>query len=184
MIDTILHIDRTLLIFLNNLGSEQWDGFWLFITSQFNWSPLFVFIIYLIFKNFGWKKGGVLLLIIIGMVAFSDQYTNFIRGIFERLRPCNDGSIRELIRVGLTPKSYSFTSGHATTSTAFTLFVVLLFKEKYPYIKGLFLFPLVFAYSRIYLGVHYPVDIFMGALNGLLIGVVFYKVSQQITRRL
>ncbi|CAA0143561.1 phosphatase PAP2 family protein [Tenacibaculum maritimum] len=178
MIENLLQRDRELLIYLNNLGSEQWDAFWLFITNQFNWIPLFAFIIYLIFKAFGWKKGGMLLLVLIIMVAFSDQYTNFIRGVFERLRPNNDITINHLLRPKLiNPQSFSFTSGHATTSTAFSVFIILLLKKRYAKIKFLVFFPLIFAYSRIYLGVHFPVDIFCGAINGLLIGVIFYKVA-------
>ncbi|MGB0881268.1 MAG: phosphatase PAP2 family protein, partial [Polaribacter sp.] len=120
MFDSLIQKDKELLIYLHSLGNEQWDSVWLFITHQTNWIPLFAFIIFLIFKNFGWKKGGILLLTLIIMVAFSDQFTNLIRGTFERLRPNNDTSINHLLRTLITPQSYSFTSGHATTSTAFT----------------------------------------------------------------
>ncbi len=184
MIDTILNIDSALLIFLNNLGNEQWDGFWMTITNQFHWSPLFVFIIYLLFYNFGWKKGGLLLLLMIVMIAFSDQFTNVIRGIFERLRPCNNLEIRDLIRISYSPKNYSFTSGHATSSMTFAVFVVQLFKNKYAHIRWVFLFPIFFAYSRIYLGVHYPVDIIVGALNGTIIALIFYKIATVVSRKL
>lgn len=186
MLDYILQKDRELLIFLNNLGSEQWDGFWLFITNQFNWIPLFALILYLVFKNFGLKKGLFLMLFIALMITFSDQFTNFLRGVFERLRPINDSSISHLLRDKLIhPKSFSFTSGHATSSMTISVFVFLLFRNIYPkYIRLIFLFPLVFAYSRIYLGVHYPTDITVGAINGTIIGFVFFKLHQLITKRI
>ena len=57
MLETLLQKDTELLIFLNSLGSEQWDGFWLALTNQFHWSPLFALILFLIFKKFGWKNG-------------------------------------------------------------------------------------------------------------------------------
>ena len=184
MFDILIQKDKQFLIYLNNLGSEQWDSLWLFITNQLNWAPLFLLIIFLIFKNLGWKKGGFLFLFLIVMVAFSDQFTNMIRGIFERLRPNNDTSINHLLRTLINPQSYSFTSGHATTSTAFTVFVYLLFRDKYKYIKWMFLFPLVFAYSRLYLGVHFPIDIVCGAIVGTTIGFTCYKIHSFLQKKL
>ena len=181
MFDILIQKDKQLLIYLNSLGSEQWDPFWLFITNQFSWAPLFLLIIFLIFKNFGWKKGGFLFLYIILLVAFSDQFTNLIRGIFERLRPNNDTSINHLLRTLITPQSYSFTSGHATTSMAFSLLTYLLFKDKYKYIKLIFIFPIFFAYSRLYLGVHFPIDILTGATIGAILGFSAFKLQRILT---
>jgi undecaprenyl-diphosphatase len=184
MFDILIQKDKQLLIYLNSLGSEQWDPFWLFITNQLNWAPLFLLIIFLIFKNFGWKKGGFLFLFLVLMVAFSDQFTNLIRGVFERLRPNNDTSINHVLRTLIRPQSYSFTSGHATTSMTFSMFVFLLFKNKYKYIKFIFIFPLVFAYSRLYLGVHFPIDILTGATIGGLLGFTFFKIHAFLQRKI
>jgi len=184
MFDILIQKDKQLLIYLNSLGSEQWDPFWLFITNQLNWAPLFLLIIFLIFKNFGWKKGGFLFVFLIFMVAFSDQFTNLIRGVFERLRPNNDTSINHVLRTLITPQSYSFTSGHATTSMTFSVFIFILFKEQYKYIKFIFIFPLVFAYSRLYLGVHFPIDILSGATVGSILGFTFFKIHALLQRKL
>lgn len=184
MFEVLIQKDRDLLIYLNNLGSEQWDSFWLFITSQFNWAPLFALVIFLIFKNLGWKKGGFLFFFLILMVAFSDQFTNLIRVTFERLRPNNDISISHLLRTLIRPRSYSFTSGHATTSMAFSMFIWLFFKGSYKSIRLIFIFPLVFAYSRLYLGVHFPIDILTGATIGAIIGCTFFNVYSLIEQKL
>ena len=184
MFDILIQKDKQLLIYLNSLGSEQWDPFWLFITNQFSWAPLFLLIIYLIYKNFGWKKGTFLFFFLILMVAFSDQFTNMIRGIFERLRPNNDTSINHLLRTLIEPQSYSFTSGHATTSMTFSVFIYLLFKDTYKYMKFIFIFPIVFAYSRLYLGVHFPIDILCGATVGFILGNFFYRLQGVFTRKL
>jgi undecaprenyl-diphosphatase len=184
MFDILIQKDKQLLIYLNSLGSEQWDPMWLFITNQLNWAPLFLLMIFLLFKNLGWKKGGFLFLFLIVMVAFSDQFTNLIRGIFERLRPNNDTSINDVLRTLITPQSYSFTSGHATTSTTFSVFMFLLFRDKYTYIRLIFIFPLVFAYSRLYLGVHFPIDILCGATVGTVIGITFFKAHAFLQRKL
>ena len=184
MFDIVIQKDKELLIYLNSLGSEQWDPVWLFITNQLNWLPLFLVIIFLIFKNFGWKRGGFLFLFLIVTVAFSDQFTNLIRGIFERLRPNNDPSINEVLRTLITPQSYSFTSGHATTSMTFSVCIYLLFKDRYKSIKYIFIFPALFAYSRLYLGVHFPIDILGGASVGSLLGFTFFKIHAFLNRKL
>ncbi|CAI8314212.1 MAG: Uncharacterised protein [Flavobacterium sp. SCGC AAA160-P02] len=181
LFEKIIQIDRELLIFLNNLGNEQWDSFWLELTNQFNWSPLFVFLLVLLFKKFGWKNSLLLLLFITIMVTFSDQFTNFIKNTFERLRPCNTSVLMDQIRqFTYRPSSFSFYSGHASLSMTFTIFIILLLKKHYKYIFLLLLFPIFFGYSRIYLGVHYPGDVLVGYLSGILFGLVFYTIQKKL----
>lgn len=184
MLEDIIQIDKNLLIFLNNLGNEQWDSFWLVITNQLYWAPLFVFIFYLVIKSFGWKQGGFMILSMILLVAFSDQFTNFIKDSVARLRPNNDPEIKHLLRTLIHPQSYSFMSGHATTSTFFSVFVVLLLREKYKYIYYLLFFPLIFAYSRLYLGVHFPIDIIVGILIGITLANLYYWLYKKTENKL
>jgi undecaprenyl-diphosphatase len=180
----IIQLDKELLIFLNNLGSEPWDVLWLAITNQFNWAPLFVFIIYLTVKSFGWKRGGFMVLFMILLVAFSDQFTNLIKNSTERLRPINDPEIKDFLRTLIQPQSFSFMSGHATTSTFFSVFVVLLLKEKYKYIYLLLFFPLIFAYSRLYLGVHFPIDVSVGIIVGILFASMYFLLFKKLDNKL
>ncbi len=184
MLETLIEKDKELLIFLNNLGSEQWDWLWLGITNQFHWSPLFAFILFLVFKKFGWKNGIIILLSYVVLVTFSDQFVNFIKNSFERLRPVNDPSINEMLRKLVHPGGYSFVSGHATTSTFFTVFTVFLLKDAYKYIKWVFIFPILFAYSRLYLGVHFPLDIICGGILGATFGYGYYKLVRKIFPKL
>lgn len=181
MLDPLLQIDTELLIFLNNLGSEQWDSFWFFLTNQFSWSPLFAFLLFLIFKKFGWKNGVLLLLFLIVLITFSDQFTNLIKNTFERLRPCNtEGVIEQIRNFNYKPSSYSFYSGHAASSMTFSFFVILLLKSHFKYIWVLLLFPLLFGYSRIYLGVHYPLDIVSGYFAGIFFGYLFFLLQKKL----
>ena len=180
----IIQKDKELLIYLNNLGTENWDTLWLGITHQFNWAPLFIFIIFLVIKNFGWKRGGVVIISMILLVAFSDQFTNLIKNSVERLRPNNDPEIKHLLRIFIKPQSFSFMSGHATTSTFFSVFTVLLLRDKYKYIYFILLFPLVFSYSRVYLGVHFPIDISVGIIIGTLFANLYFIVYKKVDRRI
>ena len=181
MLDKIVALDRELLVYLNNFGSEQWDPFWFYITDQFHWSPLFAFLLFLFFYKFGWKNSLLLVLFVAVMVAFSDQFTNFIKHTFERMRPCNEPLLEDLIReFTYKPRGFSFYSGHAALSTTFTVFTILLLRKFSKWIYLLFLFPLIFGYSRIYLGVHYPLDIVSGFLAGSLFGFLFYKLQEKL----
>ncbi|MFY0604170.1 MAG: phosphatase PAP2 family protein [Flavobacteriaceae bacterium] len=185
MLESLLQKDRELLVFLNNLGSEQWDAFWLFITNQFNWIPLFLFVFFLIIKKYGWKKGGIIILTMAVLVAFSDQFTNLIKDTTERLRPNNDLRISNLLRPQLIhPRSFSFISGHATTSTFFVMYAILLFRKTHKFIWLLFLFPLLFAYSRVYLGVHFPIDITCGIITGIIFGNLYYFLVRKTIPKL
>jgi undecaprenyl-diphosphatase len=184
LFETIIQKDKELLIFLNNLGSEQWDPFWLVITNQLYWTPLFLFVFYIIIKSFGWKRGGVMILAMIVLVAFSDQFVNLIKDSTARLRPNNDPEIKASLRTLINPQSYSFISGHATTSTFFAVFVALLLRNKYKYSYLILLFPLVFAYSRLYLGVHFPIDISLGILTGVLLANIYYFCFKKLDDKL
>ena len=137
----------------------------------------------LIFKAYGWKKGLVLVLVTAALVAFSDQFVNLIKNNLARLRPNNDPTINELIRILIRPRGFSFISGHSTTSFAATTFMILTLRTYYTRTFLLLIWPILFAYSRIYVGVHFPIDIFVGMLVGILIGFLFYKLSLYFLRK-
>ena len=182
-LDNIIQHDKELLVFLNGLGNENWDSFWMFITNQLSWIPLYIFFFFLIFKTFGWKKGLAFIVVTALMVAFSDQLTVFIKNTTERFRPNRDPQIMDIIRIIKNNKSFSFVSGHATTSTAVTLLMHLTLKKYYKYTILFFIWPLLFAYSRIYIGVHFPIDVTVGAMLGLVIGFLFYKISLKVLEK-
>lgn len=182
MLDTLLQYDTELLIFLNNLGSSFWDPFWMFITNQLNWTPLFLFIIYLVYKRFGWKKGTFLILSMIALVAISDQFVNFVKNSFMRLRPVNDPLVSEFLRIVYKPGGFSFMSGHATTSTFFTVFVIQALSGYGKRVFWLLTFPILFGYSRLYLGVHYPTDVMTGFLTGTVLALLYFKTVDFISQ--
>ena len=174
--DELLALDKEIFVYLNNLGSVPFDDFWKIITEQIYWTPLFVSVFYCIQKKVGIKQLFLIIVFLALLITFTDQMTNLFKNAFQRLRPCNDPEIKNIIRIVIERKSPSFFSGHASNSMASTLFIYLIIRKYYNHTYLLFLFPLIFAYSRIYLGLHFPLDILSGYIFGLLTGFCFYKL--------
>jgi undecaprenyl-diphosphatase len=175
-LEQLISLDKELFLFLNGLGSEAYDEFWKIITKQLNWAPFILAVFYLIQRKIGWKNLGIVILFLAVLIAFTDQITNLFKYSFERLRPCNDTDVNGIARIVIHRDSFSFFSGHASNSMATTTFIFLLLRKHYKFAFLLFLFPLIFAFSRIYLGLHFPSDILVGYLFGATFGFGFYKL--------
>ncbi|MEO0059203.1 MAG: hypothetical protein RLZZ312_850 [Bacteroidota bacterium] len=181
MIEKLLEIDRSVLIFLNNLGSESFDFLWLIITKQLNWTPFFILLGFLIYKKNGIKNLGIIIILTSILLTVGNESVEFVKHTTQRLRPCNDEFVRTLIRVVKPSQSFSFFSGHATNSMSTMVFVFMVLRKYYRYSLLIFLYPLIFAYSRIYLGLHFPCDILTGYFFGASLGFLFYKIYELIT---
>ena len=184
MLEKVDALDKQLLIFLNNLGSQQYDGIWIYITNQLNWWPVFLLIFYLVFKNLGWRHALLVIAMIVVLITLTDQTTNyFFKFRFERLRPGSNPEISGLIRVIRTSSTFSFISGHASNSMAAAFFLFTVLKPHVKYIGFIFLWPLIFAYSRIYLGLHYPGDILAGYIWGFLMALLVVQLYKFIKNK-
>lgn len=176
MLDKLHELDRDVFVYLNSLGSEFFDPFWEFITKQVNWIPLFAIIAYLAFKRLGWRHALLVVGMIALLIAFTDQTTNLFKNGFQRLRPGNNPEIAGIIRAIQHRSSFSFISGHAANSMAAAFFLYKVMKPYLKYMGFIFLWPLIFAYSRIYLGLHYPGDILMGYVWGIFTSWLVLKL--------
>ena len=185
MLEQLIEYDKELFLFLNRLGTPAWDSFWLVVTNKFAFIPLYAVLLFLIYKKLGWKSFLMLVFVIAAMVAFTDQVTNLFKDGFKRPRPCRAEDISELIRY-IAPRcgKYGFFSGHSSNTMAVAVFAGLLLK---PYFKNLIFMLLVWsiivAYSRIYVGVHYPIDIICGMAFGALSGLLFYNIQKYLRKR-
>lgn len=179
MLEKVIDLDKELLVFLNGLGSTTFDGLWLFLTNQLNWTPFFLVMFFLLYKKIGGKNMLIVIFFIALLILICDQTANLFKNTIQRLRPCNDSEIKNIIRIVKTSSSFSYFSGHAINSMACMTFVFLIMRKYYIYAFLLFLFPLVFAYSRIYLGLHFPLDILTGYFFGIIFGIIFFKLYQR-----
>ena len=167
MLDSLIELDKNLLIYLNSLGTPTFDGFWLFITKQLNWIPVFLFLLYLTFKNLGWRNTVLVIIMLSLLITLTDQTTNLFKNTVQRLRPLNNPDIAGFVRGFKYSSSYSFFSGHASNSMACAFFLYHVLKPHVKHMWIIFLWPLIFAYSRIYLALHYPGDILSGFVWGI-----------------
>ena len=177
-LNTIIGYDKQLLIFLHSQGSLFWEHFWMFLTNPLYWSPLFFVIFFLGFKAFGLKKALLTALITVLGAATALTVVNLIKNYFQRLRPINDLSINNNIRLLIESNDFSFVSGHSTVSFTIAFLSYWVLKKQYKYAYAIFLFPFLFAYSRIYLAAHFPIDILAGMILGYVIALVFYKTMK------
>ncbi len=176
MLDRIKQIDTELLIFLNNLGNKSWDPLWVSITDKFTFLPLFILIIFFLFKKNGTKGLLVILLFISVLILFTDQFTNVVKDFTQRLRPCRLDELQGLLRdIDIRCGKYGFFSAHAANSISVTIFIINCVDESVKkFLKPvLILWVMIFSYSRIYLGVHYPLDTVFGLSFGVFSGFLF-----------
>lgn len=179
MLEKLLQWDRDLFIYLNSLGLEQYDLFWSVVTNFSTWIPLFLLFIYLIFKEYPkkealWVLGTVLVtLLVVAMI------TGITKEIVARLRPNNTEEINTLIRILKSPTSYSFFSGHASSSFSVTTIVYLFLRHRFKWSLLFFIWPLTFVVSRVYVGVHYPLDLLVGTAVGIFFAILFYRLYQK-----
>ncbi|ETN95240.1 hypothetical protein P278_19950 [Zhouia amylolytica AD3] len=178
MFNDIKDIDTSFFIFLNSLGAEKYDYFWISITQIYFWIPFYIILALILVKTFGKSLGKRIAMYAVFLLGVTILITESVRMIVGRIRPNNAG-LEEVIRILQFPVNNSFFSGHAANSFSLTTFFVMLLCRKSKWYVLLYLWPLLFSYSRIYVGVHYPSDILVGSIVGVLLGGSAYKILKR-----
>ncbi|MDC7995750.1 phosphatase PAP2 family protein [Altibacter sp. HG106] len=186
MIEQLLEYDTELFLFLNSLGSESWDGFWTIVTEKWSSIPLYALLLVLIFKHYGWKRTVLILVAVALMITATDQLANLFKYGVQRPRPCQVPELQEAMRfVAKRCGRFGYFSAHAASSMAAAVFLGLVLRSWYRYLPFLLLaWAVLVAYSRIYLGVHYPLDIITGMAIGGSLGGLFYTLQKYAQQRL
>ncbi len=180
MLETLIEFDKQAFLLLNGMGTESWDGFWLFMTNKLSAIPLYVLLLFFTYRFFGLKKTLLVLVFVALLITATDQLANFFKYGVRRFRPCHNIEINEVMRL---VKSYcggkfGYFSAHAANSFAVATFFSVLMGPKLRWITILLLpWASVVAYSRIYIGVHFPLDVLTGIVIGLIFGWLFAKLN-------
>jgi undecaprenyl-diphosphatase len=177
MAEAILEVDEQLLLWLNGFHAPWLDPVMLVLTKTISWLPLYLLLLYVIIKDHR-KESWRVLVAVAFTLLLSDQLTSSVmKPWFERLRPSRNPELAGTLHLvnGYTGGLYGFASSHAANSFGLTMFLWLLYKNNRKWMGTLFLWAAFFTYTRIYLGVHYPGDIVVGALVGLGCAVLSFK---------
>lgn len=176
--DSIINLDTEFFLWLNSLHADWLDPIMLFITKRNTWIPFYLLIIVLLFRSLGWRA--IFLLLSIGLlITLADQAASgFFKPFFARLRPCHNPAIQDVVHtIKGCGGRFGFASSHASNTFALGTFLHLVYRNNYT--KGLIAWAAVVSYSRIYAGVHYPADIFVGALLGIASAFIVYALYRQ-----
>ncbi|HVG15662.1 MAG TPA: phosphatase PAP2 family protein [Chitinophagaceae bacterium] len=173
---------KMFVLFNSKLTNSFFDVVLPYFRDSVFWAPLYLFLIAFIAVNYG-KKGWWWSIAFVCTVAIADMVSSRIfKEGFERLRPCQDPFFMDQVRLLLKhcSGSFSFTSSHAANHFGMATFAsITLYSTFRHWIYLSYLWAFFIAYAQVYVGVHYPLDVFAGAglgvLAGLLTASVFHK---------
>lgn len=183
---TFIDIDTNIFLYLNGLHNAYWDNFMMMFSGKFIWVPMYAAFLWMVWRCFSWRSALTVTVMGVVLIALADQTcATLIRPYVERLRPSRlENELSDFVHVvnGYRGGLYSFPSCHAANSFAFAVFASLLMKRK-AWTWFILVWALINSYSRIYLGVHFPGDLLVGAVIGTAVALVVYWVAWYISRR-
>jgi membrane-associated phospholipid phosphatase len=193
MLAEILELDWFLFKIINNsLSNPIFDFLMPLFREKKFWIPLYLLLAFLIIQKFKYQSVAIFFLILFTVLLCDQLSSELIKNIFQRLRPCNDPELNDEVRLLVKCGSgYSFTSSHACNHFGLaTLFVFamkpLLKKSSWNFSMLRFVFYFwagIIAFAQIYVGVHFPMDVFAGALLGCLTGFICIRLYLLLVRK-
>ncbi|MCF0203450.1 MAG: phosphatase PAP2 family protein [Bacteroidaceae bacterium] len=180
-------IDQEVLLLINGSNSCFLDFFMPLVSGKLEWLPLYLAVLFVLCRRlrFSWQLLAVLATI--GVTFFLTDFccSHIIRPMFNRLRPvCYENPVHTLVNAvqGYRHNSYGFPSCHASNTFGLAMLVCLFVRNRWDSIF-MFLWAAAICYSRVYLGVHYPGDVLVGAVIGMLCGWLTYTISSALQKK-
>lgn len=183
-IDVFLQSDQELFIWLNSIHYPWLDEIMYWVTFKFTWIPLYIFLVLSTVKSEKQRSLAIVMTVITAVVIADKITSGLMKPYFMRLRPCHEPSLAHLLHsVGDCGGLYGFASSHASTSFALAVTWFLLLGKRIKYMSWLLVWACLYSYSRVYVGVHYPGDILVGAVIGLLTGMLCVQIHNTIIKK-
>lgn len=157
------------------------DPIFLAARDKLFWIPLYIILISWVGFKFGRQAWKLFLLILITIIVTDQMNSTLLKKLVRRERPCNEVYFKDQF-VPVLPCSggYSFPSSHATNHMGIAVMIILTCGRYLGPFKWLFLvWALLIGFSQIYVGVHFPIDIAVGFLEGALLAFTIYSMSQK-----
>ena len=190
-VGAIWDLDRELMLAVNGSWGAGWDTFWWLVTQPWFWIPLFVATLWVMQRQMGWKGMLIALGFVVLALALADQTANFFKNNTPKFRPTRtllewDGvPFNTLIHTvrGYIGGNFGTVSGHAATAMAIGLTSALIIRRRwYWYAAGAYV--VLTSFSRLYLGVHFPLDVLFGLTAGTLIALLAHWLWRLTTGKL
>jgi undecaprenyl-diphosphatase len=183
MFDQLEQLDVDLFFAINSRHNSFFDTFFYWVSNAWAWIPVYVLFAYILVKLYGIKAALIQIALIGLMVIVADLISVYVfKNTVARFRPTHNEIYGKLVHVvnGHRGGIFSFVSSHAVNFGTWTVMVWWFLKKRIEskWLLCILLIPFLVGYSRIYLGVHYPFDVFCGAMLGLImsfIGIKLYK---------
>lgn len=209
-LDAIIAWDQAATLWLNSHFTPAGDAFWVFMSGIKVWIPMYVAVAAILIWRLGWKKGLVAIACIFLAFFLSERVNNLIKYLVERVRPCNDeGMIAAGLHILEQGGGWSFPSGHANNSFTFAIASALCMRiemlgfgkkdtsaslrkkrvpagvRRWPYIYGVFIvtWAVLVGISRIMVARHFLLDVVVGSLIGILLGIIFGQLAIFICKK-
>jgi undecaprenyl-diphosphatase len=185
-IDTLKSIDSSILLAINGWHSPFWDNFMMYTSNRLVWIPLYLGLVYVLYRKFG-KSFWLIVLFAIAAVAMSDQLaSHLVKNLVMRYRPSHNLILAPKLHFvdNYMGGLYGFASSHASNTFAIAVFLFLLFPKDKLLTIAMFFWACLVCYSRMYLGVHYPSDIVGGMIIGSLSAWLCYTLWHKLSARL
>lgn len=183
MLDSLLHIDRELFFWINNdLHTPMGDMIFPWFREKLFWTPLYVLLAGFLLYRYKIRGLWVMLLAVLVIILCDQISSSVIKPLVGRLRPCNNPSIQDQVKLLVHCGSgKSFTSSHATNHFGIAVFLgTILWRDYKGFLIALLPWAALVSISQVYVGVHYPVDITGGALLGSGIGILVYLLARRL----
>jgi undecaprenyl-diphosphatase len=183
MIEQIDKLDKIILVWFNSHHTVSLDHIMLFASAKLTWLPFYLFLLFLIIREFKWKTFLVLVFVALTITLSDQTSVHLFKNVFQRLRPCHQQELMSLLWLPAgCGGQYGFVSSHAANSFSLMMFISLLFHKRWLTVL-LALWAVFVSLSRVYLAAHFPSDIIGGALLGMLAGLVTYILYRLIDKR-